>query len=208
MHEPATTVTDFLLVLECGWFAVALARRPAGFTRAAFVVLFAAVAAAAFAGGTVHGFFPSADGAVSEALWVVTLLALGVTSAAMCAVATGIGFPRAGSASLGGILAGGWLLYAAAVLWVSRDFFIAIAAYLPAALYLMAVLARSWMRCRPPGAAAGIIGVMVASAGAAAQQAGVGVHPVHFDHNAVYHLVQAVALYLLYRAALGVGEPS
>jgi hypothetical protein len=44
--------------------------------------------------------------------------------------------------------------------------------------------------------------------GAAGQQAGVALHPVHFDHNAVYHVVQAVALYLLYRTASEVGEPA
>jgi hypothetical protein len=30
------------------------------------------------------------------------------------------------------------------------------------------------------------------------QQAGVSIHPVYFDHNAVYHVVQAVAVVLLY----------
>jgi hypothetical protein len=38
------------------------------------------------------------------------------------------------------------------------------------------------------------------------QQAGVAVHPVYFDHNAVYHLVQAVALVLLYLGFRRVSE--
>jgi hypothetical protein len=208
MHEPATTLTDYLLMLQCAYFVTALARRPAGFVRNAFVVVFAAVALASFAGGTLHGFFPDPGEAVHVALWLVTLLAIGVTSAAMIAVATAIGFPGAGRGTPVVLLLAGWLLYAATVVWVRRDFAVAIAAYLPAALYLMVVLAHSWRRRRAPGAVTGIAGVVLALLGAAGQQAGVALHPVHFDHNAVYHVVQAVALYLLYRTASEVGEPA
>src|SRR5438552_19210437 len=31
------------------------------------------------------------------------------------------------------------------------------------------------------------------------QQANVSIHPVYFDHNAVYHVLQGIALVLLYR---------
>jgi hypothetical protein len=31
------------------------------------------------------------------------------------------------------------------------------------------------------------------------QQARISLHPEHFDHNAVYHVLQGVALVLLYR---------
>ena len=35
------------------------------------------------------------------------------------------------------------------------------------------------------------------------KQVGVGLHPVHFDHNAVYHIIQGIALYVFYRGATG-----
>ena len=35
-------------------------------------------------------------------------------------------------------------------------------------------------------------------AAAVMQQMGVAIHPVHFDHNAVYHVVQSGAVILLY----------
>jgi hypothetical protein len=44
-----------------------------------------------------------------------------------------------------------------------------------------------------------IAAAFVCSAVAAVlQQAQVSLHPVYFDHNAVYHVVQAVAVVLLY----------
>lgn len=33
------------------------------------------------------------------------------------------------------------------------------------------------------------------------QQAGVTVHPVYLDHNALYHVIQGIALWMIYRAA-------
>jgi hypothetical protein len=38
----------------------------------------------------------------------------------------------------------------------------------------------------------------MSAAAAMLQQAKVAVHPVYFDHNAVYHVVQAIALVFLY----------
>jgi hypothetical protein len=36
--------------------------------------------------------------------------------------------------------------------------------------------------------------------GAAVQQLRIGLHPAYFNHNALYHLVQAVALALVFAA--------
>jgi hypothetical protein len=44
--------------------------------------------------------------------------------------------------------------------------------------------------------------MLLSIAGAVLQQSRLGVHPVWFNHNDLYHVVQAVALWLLQRAAL------
>lgn len=199
MLEPATTITDFLLALECVAFAVALsARRPPGFRRTGFQLLFVSVAVAALAGGAVHGYFPDETAAVPRGLWLTTLLALGVTAALMAALAARMASP--GTAAVNIVVPLGVALgaYAGAVILLTREFVVAIVAYLPAALFLVAVL---WRDRRHAGAVAGLLGVALVLVGAAGQQAGIGLHPVHFDHNALYHVVQMVALYLLYRCA-------
>jgi hypothetical protein len=43
------------------------------------------------------------------------------------------------------------------------------------------------------------MGLALSVVAAVLQQQRVAVHPVYFDHNALYHLVQAIALVVLYR---------
>ncbi|MCH8082920.1 MAG: hypothetical protein IH885_01670 [Myxococcales bacterium] len=88
--------------------------------------------------------------------------------------------------------------YAGVVVFVSRDFTVAIAAYLPAALFMMFVFARNGWRGRPAGVAPALSGIAITIVGAAAQSAGIGLHPVYFDHNALYHAVQAIAFALVF----------
>jgi len=203
LHDPAVTLTDYLLAVECVWFAGWLVRRsvpPAAFLRRAFVLLFAATAAASLLGGTVHGFFPDPASAGNRILWLATLLSIGAAAMAMLAAATSLGI---GAETAHRAIPGLWLLfgaYAVVVAFGSRSFVIAMAAYLPAALLLLAAFARGWRKGKP-GAAAGIGGVVVTLLAAGGQQAGLGLHPVYFNHNAVYHVVQGIALYLLFRAA-------
>lgn len=45
-----------------------------------FTVFFASIGLAAWAGGTVHGFFPDPAGPSQRGLWLVTLLAIGITA--------------------------------------------------------------------------------------------------------------------------------
>lgn len=209
LREPATTLTDYLLMVECAAFAALLARRASGgFLRAAFVVLFASVALASFTGGTVHGFFPEVSSAGNRLLWPLTLLAIGVTAAAMLAIAAHLGLGRARGPMAAWLAGALWVAYALVVVRGNREFYVAIAAYLPAMLLFMAVLARRWLQRRTPGVSAGLAGMLLALFGAVGQQAGIGLHPVYFDHNTVYHLVQAVALYLLYRCGIElIGAP-
>jgi len=203
VYEPGTTLTDYLLALECVWFVWALARRSTpGFIRSAFITLFVSVAAASLLGGTVHGFLPEPESAINRILWGATMLSIGVTAAAMFAVGMRLGFGAGMTHRLAPVLMLWAAAYAVVVLFVSQDFVVAIAAYLPAALFLLAVFLRDWLGRRGPGAAAGIFGVLLALVAALVQQLGVGLHPTYFDHNAVYHMIQAVALYLLFRSAL------
>ena len=206
LHDTVVMLTDYLLAAECGVFAALLARRGAD---AAWSTVFAATSAASLLGGTVHGFFPSdAESAASRALWMTTMLCVGVTAAALVRAGAGVGWGRERARTLNPGLGMALIGYAGVVVFVSRDFNVAIAAYLPAAVFTMFVFARNGWRGRSAGVAPALSGIAITIGGAAAQSAGIGLHPVYFDHNALYHVVQVVALYLLFRAALEVGESS
>ena len=74
--EPAVTLTDFALAIECGLFAVWLSRLgPARDFKPAFVSLFAATGVAALLGGVSHGFLPGSD-----IIWRATLIAICVSA--------------------------------------------------------------------------------------------------------------------------------
>jgi hypothetical protein len=54
------------------------------------------------------------------------------------------------------------------------------------------------MHTRSRGWALVALGLTVSAAAALLQQTRVALHPVYFDHNAVYHVVQGAAVVLLY----------
>jgi hypothetical protein len=51
-----------------------------------------------------------------------------------------------------------------------------------------------------------VAGLALVFVGAAVQQSGVALHPVYLDHNTVYHIIQGLALWLLYRAARWISD--
>ena len=162
-----------------------------------FVIFCAATAAASLAGGTVHGFF-----ADNKALWRVVLIALGVVSAAAWAIGARPALCRSDRAFITAAALAELVAYSLLVVFVTDAFSVAIANYLPSTLFLIVAFFASH---RAPGR--GTCRARIRRAGAHArrrrvQQARVALHPAYFNHNAVYHLLQAIALFLIFRAAM------
>jgi hypothetical protein len=203
LTRPAVSLTDFALAIECAAFALVLIRRPASdpVLRRWFVAFFASVAAASLLGGTMHGFFEYSTSPVRTILWTCTLLSILVTSFAAWSIAAileldtraGKVARRFGQAQL--------LVLSLVVLFVTRGFLVAIIAYLPATLFLLASLSLAYRRRRDSALAWGVAGLTLILAGSAVQQAGITVHPVYLDHNTLYHVIQGIALWMIYRAA-------
>jgi hypothetical protein len=139
---------------------------------------FAFTAAASFCGGTYHGLFPD------PRLWKATVFAVGFASF----------FLLAGSARFFAVLAAvklvaytSWMIVHDDFLWVIVDYGIT--------LLLVGIVhwRNRW-----------IIGsIAVSIVGALVQQSDFTLHR-HFNANDLYHLIQLVALWLLYRGAEGV----
>ena len=202
MTEPDVVLTDFVLAAECALLAHLLWRAgPASSAlRGPFVAFFASIGASALAGGTVHGFFLEA-GVAHRLLWGATLLAIGVTAAAAWIAGARMLFraPIAGAIAwaAGLALAG----YAARVLSEAQAFRVAILFYLPAALFLTVAHLVLFVRTRTPEVGAGLAGLALTFLAAFFQQARVALHPVYFTHNAVYHVLQGAALFLIFMGA-------
>jgi hypothetical protein len=206
--EPDVALTDYLLAIEAMLFGVLVWRGGSEIgseidLRFPFTLFFGATAVAALTGGTVHGFFSGASTPLGVAMWRATLVALGVTAVAAWMIGARM-LLAAGPAHLVQILAlVVAAIYTLIVIAVDDRFWIAVLHYLPPTLVMLLAFAVAMARNRSPAAAAGLSGMVLTLVAAAVQQRGIALHPVYFNHNALYHAIQAVALWLIYVYARG-----
>ncbi len=198
--EPTTLVTDYLLAALGVWFGWRLVSggREAGETSRIFWgASCLALAVAAAAGGTSHGFAGYLGGSEGTWVWKLTLFSTGLSSAAMLAAAVLARLAGAARVAALGLVVAKLAVYLA---WMSvhDGFVFVIADYAPSMLAVVALLALPGRHGRLPGAGWVAAGVAVSFAGAAVQQSGFSLHR-HFNHNDLFHLIQMAGLYLLYR---------
>src|SRR5436309_2203340 len=89
-------------------------------------------------------------------------------------------------------------------LFITQDFRAAVVFYLPATVFLLVVLSVAYARARERRILVAIAGLGLMFIAAGVQQARIALHPTYFNHNALYHLIQAVALWLFF---LGLRRP-
>ena len=83
----------------------------------------------------------------------------------------------------------------------SGKFLPSIVHYLPAAIFLLFVLSTQYVQSREWGILIGVIGLALIFIASFIQQLGISLHPVYFNHNALYHFIMAVALFMIFRTA-------
>jgi hypothetical protein len=200
--EPATLITDYLLAAFTGvlaWrlFAAAHVSRERAIWW--WAVAFTATAVAGIGGGTVHGFQAMLPPLLTSGLWIITLEGLVVAAFAVIRgtlIASGMsdGAVRGASLVIGAA-------YGAYAIWVVSHprFVFAIAAYGIALGVLVACAMYRWGR-NPVAGRWMLAGVAVSVIAAIVQQSGFALHR-HFNHNDLYHVVQALGVWCLYRGA-------
>jgi hypothetical protein len=201
--DPAVTLTDYGLAIECAAIVALLMRPQAsdGTLRAWFVVFFSAAALASLLGGTVHGFFKPADSSGRAVLWPATLIAILTGGLAAWFAAARLEL-RAKAEAVARVLAALLLVaLSLTVIFVTRNFAIAIAGYLPATLFLLYSLISAYRRNKARAVLWGIAGLSLTLIAAVVQRLHIVIHPVYLDHNTFYHLLQGAALWMIYTAA-------
>jgi hypothetical protein len=193
--EPTTTITDYILAAECLVLGALLLRSEQTATRV-WGLAFFTVALAAATGGTVHGFLST-----KSLLWKVTIYSIGITSLLMLLAASIGGTWQPWRTVLIAAASIQFLLYA---IWMANhdDFRYVIYNYAPA----MIVVLLLQIFGRTHGGNRWIIsGIIVSFLGAGIQRTGIVLHK-NFNFNDIYHLVQMVAMFLLYRGGLLFGR--
>jgi hypothetical protein len=203
MTQVDVSLTDYALTAECAWFAYRIARlrMATQSSGAAFMVFFISIAIAAAAGGTVHGFFLDKSSLGYRILWPFTLIVMGVTALSGVHIGAALQFSRSTAVHINRVALGVFLAYIIIVLFIRRDFLVAILGYLPALIFIGEAFLLAHLRKKKPAFLIGFLGVCIMLFAAAAQQAKLGIDPRYFDHNALYHVLQAIALFMVFLAA-------
>jgi len=200
MTEPDVTLTDYALAAECALFAYLLCwrDRPVSQIRLWFGLLFATLGLASLFGGTVHGFFLDQTRVRYRVLWPATMLAIGVATFSAWLAGAAVLFRQRTSRLVAVAAAAQLAAYCSFVLAGRHDFALAVINYLPASIFLLVVFAVRFAGQRDRRVLAGLVGVASTFIAAAIQQAEIGLHPDYFNHNALYHLIQGLALLLMF----------
>jgi hypothetical protein len=209
--DPAVSLTDFALSVECGWFAAYLYRRALrrDLLFRAFVAFFVSTGSAALLGGVTHGFLPDATSLLHRLAWTGTLLAIGMAACAAWIIGAQLCLSGMIAKQVMILAAFSFVFYAGVVLLVSQSFVVAIAYYLPAAAFLLVAFSAAYRRERSSGPLSGAIGVALTFVAAGIQQSGTGLPLLSLTYNALYHVVQAIALLLIFLGArdILIGNP-
>jgi hypothetical protein len=198
IHDPDVVFTDLGLALLGAYLGWRLWTGRGALSRPG-AILMAGLASAAFWGAVFHAFFPAGTGtAWGFMAWLPVALSIVVAAAAMLELALLVLVPRLPPGGRRAIVAAYAAGFAGVVVLVDESFTSIVRFYVPALLLFLAGAA--WRAIRSRGAGWGLIasGLIMSAAAAVLQQAKVSVHPDYFDHNAVYHVVQCLALVFLY----------
>lgn len=206
ISEPITTATDYLLGTCALAGAILLWRsqtRQRRLSTRLWAAGFAAIAAAAFLGGTWHAFSPRMSESSASLLWKATLLCGGAASFFLVAGAALESIsPRAARVIT---VAAGVKLAAFAVWSASSDGFEpVIVDSVSALLAVLGLEVIAWARRRAPGAPWVVAGILTSLAAAAIEALRIGAPPLSPDD--VYHLVMIVGLAFLCRGGLLFGR--
>ena len=202
--ERAVAWTDFALGVEAAAFAMLIARkRPPRDTaiKRPLVAFFAATAAASLAGAALHGLTIQQADPRRRALWRIALVSIGVASLSSWFLGARLALGSATSRTVTRLATIAHVPYAAGVLTRDPPFAVAIASYVPGALFLSGSLAsRLRDRRHRRSAATALVALLITFAAAGVQVGRIGLTR-RFDHNALYHTLQAIGVAVFYRAA-------
>jgi hypothetical protein len=191
LTEPATTLTDVLLAL----LGLALFVRQRRSGRHGAALFFAALAVAAAFGALSHGFLSAAAPAVRQIIWWITLVCTGATAAGLALI--GLECLDWGSTRARRLAVLGPTIVFAIVVWFDPRFRLGLMATAAGGVVFAAGVVRHAGRYPGRGAGLAALGIGISVVAGILQQRGIALHPVHFDHNATYHVILIPALLLL-----------
>ena len=166
-----------------------------------FLIFFASSGMAALTGGMVHSFFPEPLSVLGAALWKTTLIFLGMMALAGWSLGAEFIFSQKAARLTTKLAVFEFIAYFGFIILVNDAFWVAIANNAPMLVFLMISLFICHVYKPQKALLYGIIGIALMPFAAILQQWGFAINPVYFNHNATYHMIQALAFWLFFIAA-------
>jgi len=204
--EPMTVATDYAL----GVLGLVLGNRlwkssgPEGLSGRLWAGMLLAMAVAAFAGGTSHGFADRLGVTGNWALWRLTVWSIGIASLCIVAATARFAFSTIVGRWVTALFAVQFAIYAVWMVW-HDDFGYVILEYVSAMVLVAAVSLWRWFGHGWSGGPWVVGGILVSFLAAGVQMSGFALHE-HFNHNDLYHVIQMAGFILLYRGGGMLGD--
>ena len=204
IHDPDVVLTDLALAVLGAWLAWRLARgTERGTIARSGVVVMGGLASAALWGAVFHAFFPAGTSTRPGFwAWVPVSLSIVAVGTALLTLALRVAAPRLPATALRALAAAYGGAFASVVLFVDQSYRTIVWFYGPVVALFLVVAGRQAIKSRSTAWTLIAVSFAISLLAAVLQQARVALHPEHFDHNAVYHVLQGIAMVLLYRGFL------
>ena len=198
--EPATLLTDYALGVLTAVLGVRLVRRGGALRQTAVTLWgtsFLVTSVGAICGGTYHGFTSQLGAWGSAALWKTSVYAIGLGSVLLvfatlvATISPPLRFWLLAVALVKAVFYAAWMT-------THDDFKYVIYAYVSDMLAVLLLHGWRGLREKEKDARWIVAGMGVSFLGAAVQQSGGGLHR-HFNHNDLYHTIQALGFVFLHK---------
>lgn len=200
VKELDVMITDYILVLESLVLAFLIFRQSdkSSLKTNAFY-LFLSLALSSLLGGTYHGFF-TINQISGLIIWKLSMISIGLVALFSWRLASDLILNKKYGRLVYRLSTIEFAAYALYVIFVDHSFRIAIINYLPSTIFLLSAFVVSYIKSRNTALLLGVFGLVLTFIAAWIQQAQISLHPLYFNYNSLYHLVQAVALAVIFFA--------
>ena len=199
--EPDVTFTDYglaVLSLILAWMIYSIQSKNKKLK--AFIIFFyLSLALTSLLGGTAHGFFLEKDSFSHVIFWKSTLVAIGLTAFSLWLLCGHLLFQRYNKIIFY-MTSSEFILYVAYVTFVNDEFKVAVYNYAPPTILLFFSMLYLLIKSKNKLFIPAVLGIFLTFIAAWIQQSKIFLHPFYFNHNALYHSIQAISLLLIYVA--------
>ncbi len=201
MEEIDVALTDYALTVLCLVFVFMLIKgHPNSSARNWFAMMFLSVGTAAALGGTVHGFIHE-NTLFHTIFWRSTILLIGVSALSAWVLGALIMLGNKGRERIRVLAVVNFVFYLVYVLFFNQSFAVAVVNYLLSAIFLLIGFGLTYKLLLNRLALVALSGLILIFVAAGIQQLEIGIHAQYFDHNALYHVIQAFGLFLVFSGA-------